>query len=163
MKKAGVAGGAMVSGGAVLSALAPSAIGGGQSGRPPAKFGKGDVGILNYALTLEYLEAAVVQRRDCRGNLALSAAGDGVPEGRLPRTRTNTSRSSRRHWERRPSAEPYFDFKGANTNAETFMATAEVGEDGRARLLRTGAEHQDAGLRQGRGLDPDRSRPVTQA
>jgi hypothetical protein len=27
-------------------------------GRPPAKFGKGDIGILNYALTLEHLESA---------------------------------------------------------------------------------------------------------
>jgi hypothetical protein len=25
--------------------------------RPPAAFGKGDIGILNYALTLEYLES----------------------------------------------------------------------------------------------------------
>jgi hypothetical protein len=58
LKKAGVAGGAMVSGGAVLSALAPTALGATTHGRPPAKFGKGDIGILNYALTLEYLEAA---------------------------------------------------------------------------------------------------------
>src|ERR1700682_2674943 len=57
LKKAGIAGGAAMSGGAVLSALAPTAFAAG-GGRPPASFGKGDVGILNYALTLEYLEAA---------------------------------------------------------------------------------------------------------
>jgi hypothetical protein len=54
-----VAGGAVVGGGALLSALAPAgAMAASGKGRPPAKFGKGDVGILNFALTLEYLEAA---------------------------------------------------------------------------------------------------------
>ncbi len=56
-KKAGLAGGALVGGGAILGALVPSAaLGRGLKGRPPSVFGPGDIGILNFALVLEYLE-----------------------------------------------------------------------------------------------------------
>jgi len=58
LKKAGMAGGAVLGGGAVLTALTPASALAAGKGRPPKSFGKGDIGILNYALTLEYLEAA---------------------------------------------------------------------------------------------------------
>lgn len=69
LRKAGLAGGAVLGGGALLTALTPAgAIAAKGKGRPPAKFGKGDIGILNYALTLEYLEAAFYNEATANNN-----------------------------------------------------------------------------------------------
>jgi hypothetical protein len=127
LKKAGLTTGAAMSGGAVLSVLAPSAFAAGGSGRPPASFGKGDIGILNYALTLEYLEAAFYNGATA-ANLPLSSQAAAFLKV--------VTRDENAHVEflktalgSKAATEPKFDFKGTNTNAEMFMKTAQVLEN----------------------------------
>jgi hypothetical protein len=127
IKKAGLAGGAMIGGGAVLSALAPNALAASQFGRPPAKFGKGDIGVLNYALTLEYLEAAFYNGATA-AKLPLSAQAAVFLET-VTKDENEHVKFLKKALGKKAVAEPKFDFKGANTNAETFMATAEVLEN----------------------------------
>ncbi len=80
LRRAGLAGGAFMGGGALLGALAPTALGsslnrGPDHDRPPSKFGKGDIGILNYALTLEYLESSFYNEasRELKGKISNQA------------------------------------------------------------------------------------------
>jgi hypothetical protein len=127
LRKAGVAGGALVGGGAVISALAPNALAATQKGRPPAAFGKGDIGILNYALTLEYLEAAFYNGATA-ANMTLS------PQvGAFLKTVTADENAHVKFLKKalghKAAKEPKFDFKGANTSVETFMKTAQVLEN----------------------------------
>jgi Ferritin-like domain len=125
LKKAGVGGAAVMSGGAVLGALAPSALAG--PGRPPAKFGKGDIGILNYALTLEYLEAAFYNGATA-ANLPLSAQAAAFLKVVTKDENAHVA-FLKKALGSKAAKQPKFDFKGANTNAATFMATAQVLEN----------------------------------
>ena len=127
MKKAGLAGGALVSGGAILSALVPNALAAAQTGRPPASFGAGDIGVLNYALTLEYLEAAFYNGATNAG-LKLSPQASAFLK--------TVTKDENAHVAFLKSAlgakaakQPKFDFKGANTSVHMFMATSQVLEN----------------------------------
>lgn len=127
IRNSGIAVGTLLSGGAILSALAPSALAASGSGRPPASFGKGDVGVLNYALTLEYLEAAFYNGATA-ANLPLSTQGKVFLET-VTKDENEHVKFLKKALGSKAAKEPKFDFKGANTNVETFMATAEVLEN----------------------------------
>ncbi len=126
LKKAGVAGGAAMSGGALLSVLAPSALAS-DHGRPPAKFGRGDIGILNYALTLEYLEAAFYNGATA-ANLSLSPQASAFLKVVTADENAHVS-FLKKALGSKAAAQPKFNFKGANASADMFMKTAQVLEN----------------------------------
>ncbi len=123
LKKAGLGAGAAMSGGAVLSALAPSALGATQHGRPPAKFGKGDIGILNYALTLEYLEAAFYNGATA-AKLPLSPQAAAFLSVVTLDENTHV-KVLKKELGSKAAKEPKFNFGGANLSVEPFMKTAQ--------------------------------------
>jgi hypothetical protein len=124
LRKAGIAGGAAVGGGAILGALAPTAL---AAGAPPSSFGKGDIGILNYALTLEYLERAFYNE---------ATSGGKIKSPQLKRFLKVVTKDERAHVAFLKKAlgskavkEPKFDYKGIPKDEAKFAATAQVLEN----------------------------------
>lgn len=123
LRKAGVGAGAVIGGGAIFGALPALA---GASRRSTRGVSKGDVAILNYALTLEYLEAAfyteAVASGALKGKVATFAkivkAHEVAHVGALKGTLGSAA-----------VKQPKFNFKGTTKNQAKFQATAEVLED----------------------------------
>ena len=126
LRRAGVAGGAAVGGGAILGGLISPALAS-ANGAPPRSFGKGDIGILNFALTLEYLERAFYNEATSAGKITDA------------KTRTFlqvTTRDERAHVAflkkalgHRAVKEPKFNFQGIPSDPAKFVATAYVLEN----------------------------------
>ncbi len=129
LRKTALTGAGALSGGALLSALTAPALaaGSGGGGRPPASFGKGDVGILNYALTLEYLEAAFYNGASAAG-MSLSVQASAFLKV-VTKDENAHVKFLKSHLGAKAAKEPTFDFKGANTSPAMFMATAQVLEN----------------------------------
>ncbi len=126
LRKAGVAGGAVVGGGAILGGLLSPALASAK-GNPPSSFGKGDIGILNFALTLEYLERAFYNEATAKG-----AVSD-------PQTATFlkvVTHDERRHVDflekglgKAAVKQPKFNFQGTTGDQTMFQQTAYVLEN----------------------------------
>jgi rubrerythrin len=128
LRKGALAGGGLLGGGAALATLIPGvAAAATGSGRPPAKFGPGDVGIFNYALTLEYLEStfyteamqAGVAKTPQLKQFVKTVVADEKAHVQLLKTALGS----------KAVPKPKFDFQGVPQDLKKFLATAYVLEN----------------------------------
>lgn len=122
LRKAGIGVGALVGGSALFGALPKLA----SAGVASSEVAASDVAILNYALTLEYLEAAFYNEAVAKGKFT----------GKVGKFAKTVAAHENAHVAFLKSAlgsaavkKPTFDFKGTTTNQKKFMATAQVLED----------------------------------
>lgn len=117
-RKAAIGGGSLLGGGVLLSGLAAPVL------AKPSK--KQDVAILNYALTLEYLEAAFYAEAVSKGAIG----GDALAAARIVRDHEQAHvKALKKVLGPAAVKKPRFDFKNTTGDQDTFLATAVALED----------------------------------
>ena len=117
LRKAAVGGGALLGGGALAAALPEGALAG------PAR---SDIAILNFALTLEFLEAEFYTEAERRRALSGETARFAQVVGRHERAHVAFLQKA---LGRQAAKKPRFNFKGTTANQGQFQATAQTLED----------------------------------
>jgi len=117
LRRAGLGAGTIVGGSALLGALPAVA---------SAGISKGDIAILNYALTLEYLESAFYAEAVSKGKLSGETAKFARVVAAHERAHVAFLKGS---LGRKAVAKPRFDFRDTTTDQAKFQATARTLED----------------------------------
>ena len=123
LRKGAIAGGTALSGGAILGAIATPALA--ASSRPPKSFGSGDVGILQFALTLEYLEAAFYNEATAKGAVKSSSLRTFLKTvTKDENAHVAFLRKGLKAAGVKPVVKPKFNFHGTTGNETKFAETA---------------------------------------
>ena len=134
LKKGALAGGAVAGGGAILGALAPSALAKSFSNgdRPPSKpFGTGDIGVLNFALALEYLESSFYNgaAANQRKHPFLKTAEERTFLKTVQTDENKHVALLKKALGKKAIGKPTFDFRGDNANHSKFLTAAYTFEN----------------------------------
>jgi len=118
-RKAAIGGGSLIGGGILLNGLTAPAL----AARPSKKQ---DVKILNYALTLEYLEAAFYSEAVSKGAIS----GDALEAAKIVRAHELAHvKALKSVLGKAAVKKPKFDFMNTTGDQSTFLATAVALED----------------------------------
>jgi Ferritin-like domain len=120
--KAAVGGGAVLGSGAILGMLPELA-----AAAKPSK--KNDIAILNYALTLEYLEAAFYAEAVAKGALSGAVLETAKLIASHESTHVTALKSTIKALKGKAVATPQFNFKGTTGAQDSFLQTAFVLEN----------------------------------